>query len=273
MAGFALYSGFLISVISLICLVDRLAKKEHGKKVFAPVTAFLLACFLLFTGISSVPVVSSADAAELSATGEEAVDGPLNELAEAMDLTLAQAKQVRRDLASAGILSLSEIKEAEYDPPVASNNETESRSYTADTDGKSVFITIEDGKTAYIGIGNVTLFDLNYGGTVNQLTDCGLTPAEAEDFMNTAETYIRQAAKYPESARFPAHSETSGEWTAGRFKNIVQIESYVNAKNGVGAMRQSPFVIQLTYDTKACLYISLGSERVFGSYTVMFSPH
>lgn len=121
---------------------------------------FLLACFLLFTGINSVPIVSSADAAETSATGRETADSLLNELAEAMELTLAEAKQVRRDLSSVGILSLSKIEKAEYDPPGESSNEIESRSYTAGTNGESVFITIENGKTSYIGIGNVTLFDL-----------------------------------------------------------------------------------------------------------------
>ena len=260
MEGFAMFSGFMIGVIGLVWFVDKLAKKETRRKLTMPLLVLLLGFVLLLGGVSNVTIVSFAEAQQDTALSKITEDS-IMELASSIELTPAEAAQVLLDLNTAGIESVSDIKKEDI------KEESGAQSFTAVADGKPILLLIRDRKTEYVGIGSIALFDRNKGGAVNQLADCGLREEEAAAYMAAAEEYIGYTAKYPDSVRFPSHTLKADKWTADRYKNIVEVESYVDAKNGMGAMRRSTFVIQLAYDTKNCLFISLNGDTLYGEYT------
>ena len=262
MAGFAMASGFIILIVGLLWLIDKLAKRERGKKLIVPLMILVLGCVISASGITNLTPVLSADAAQGTPV-DEATEQNLSELSGSVDLTETEAMQILNDLKAVGIISISQVEKSKD-----SDDERE-QSFTADADGKSILLTIQKGKTYYIGIGDVALYDADQGGVLRQIKDYGLSRDEADAFMTAAEGYVESTAKYPSSVKFPGHILKADKWDATRYRNIVQVKSYVEAKNGMGAVSRCVFLVQITYDKKDCLFMSLNGKPVYGSYSKM----
>lgn len=184
-------------------------------------------------------------------------------LTENTGLTKTEAEQVLADLRSVGVKSLTSCEKA------LGSGVDDLQSFRVEADGKTLILTIEKRKTYYIGYGSVDLYDATKGGVINQVTDYGINSVDAITYMSAAEDYIKQILKSPSTAEFPGQILEADQWSVGRYKNIVQVQSYVDSQNGFGAMIRSNFVVQMAYDTSSCLYINFDGEDVYGTYSKM----
>ncbi len=254
--------GLSIGLIGLICFVGKLLRRGRKKRILVPLMVFAMGCLMLAGGISTLPIVCSEEWTKSPEMTEETAE-QAGWLAVSLCLTETEASQVSSDLKSIGIIALSDIRETD------DSGEHGLRSFSAAAAGKTIRLTLKDGETYSVKLGKVTLYDIKQGGALRQIIDCGLSEDEAETYMATAEKYIGCTAKHPESVKFASRRWKPEEWSAARYKNIVQVESYVEAKNSMGAMQRTTFLIQMTYDEKTCLYIALGGKKLYGTYTEM----
>lgn len=262
MAGFAMASGLIVLFVGLTWFIDKLARRVRGKKLTMPLIILILGCVISVGGIMNLTPVLSADASQNTPV-DKVTERNLSELTRSFDIAETDAEQVLSDIRAVGIVSVSGIKSTKEE------DKDNYKSFTADADGKMILIRIQKEKTYYIGIGDVALFDASKGGVLRQIKDYGVRIDEADSFMTAAEGYVESAAKYPSSVNFPGHILKADKWDAARYRNVVQVESYVEAKNGMGAVSRSRFVVQMTYDKKDCLFMSLNGKQVYGKYSKM----
>ncbi len=178
-------------------------------------------------------------------------------------LNQAEAEQVFSDLKSVGLSSITKCT------ATVGTGVDKLQSFTVEADSNTILLTIKNRKTYYIGYGGTALFDVSKGGVLNQIKDLTLTSEEITHFISTSQEYVKYALKSPTSAEFPGQILELDQWSVGRYKNIVEISSYVDAQNSFGAMIRSKFTVQMDYNTSKCTYLSIDGKTVSGTY---FSP-
>ena len=107
----------------------------------------------------------------------------------------------------------------------------------------------------------LVLYDRDAGGVLDNITNYTLDYSEKGDFLDKAQFYVLQVLKAPSSAEFA----TTNESQFSRNKDLVTIQSWVNAQNSFGAMLRNKIYAQFSYSTRDLLYLVLGDEVVYGS--------
>ncbi len=226
----------------------------------------ILAVLVVFTVIGSggsddepaaAEAPEEATAVEELAVAEE-IDRNLLCLMDATTLTELEAETVFGIMQDVGIVEVSKCD------PALGTNVDELQSFSVVADSKDVLLTIEEREVYYIGFSGVDLYDASNGGVINQITDFGLSSGEVGIYMSAAENYIEQVLVSPSSADFPGQIWNADQWSVGRYKNIVEVSSYVDSQNSFGAMLRSYFTVQMDYDTSECTYINFDGETIYG---------
>ena len=86
-----------------------------------------------------------------------------------------------------------------------------------------------------------------------------LSGEEASMLQIKCKKFVEQLLKAPKSAKFPNITE----WAMSKNKNIVKIQSYVDAQNGFGAEIRNDFQITINTDTDTVeSFILNGEEQI-----------
>lgn len=187
----------------------------------------------------------------------------IDALMKATTLNQAEAEQVFSDLKSVGLSSITKCTAA------VGTGVDNLQSFNAEADSHTILLTIKNRKTYYIGYGGTALFDVSKGGVLNQIKDLTLTPEEITRFISAAQYYVKQCLKSPTSAEFPGQVWSLDQWSVGRYKNIVEVSSYVDSQNSFGTMIRDKFTVQIDYNTSKCTYLSINGKKLSGTY---FTP-
>lgn len=205
-------------------------------------------------------VNSEAEKIRVKEAEAKAKQKNIDVLMKATTLNQAEAEQVFSDLKSVGLLSITKCNTA------IGTGVDNLQSFSAEADSHTILLTIKNRKTYYIGYGGTTLFDVSKGGVLNQIKDLTLTSEEITHFISAAQYYVKQCLKSPSSAKFPGQVWSLDQWSVGRYKNVVEISSYVDSQNSFGADIRNKFTVQMNYNTSKCTYLSINGKKLSGTY-------
>lgn len=241
----------LITILIALCFFLSLsAPKEDGTPTNAS---------------SSVASSSSApQEPESSSPASEPVasqlDSNIQTLMSGANLTEEQAVSLFQNLNDIGVLGVYSCESMAESTPGE-----DTHSYLISASGiRTVMMLNSDGTLYYVSSGDITLFDEEKGGALDNLQDYVLESGDDAKFMIAAQSYVEQGLKAPSTAKFPGTVLERDSWTVARHKNIVSVASYVDSQNGFGAMIRSNFLVQMSYDTSECLYLQIDDTVVFG---------
>lgn len=128
------------------------------------------------------------------------------------------------------------------------------------------FMIAFDGNTVYrIKFNDITLYDRDAGGVLDLITNYTLDSYEKNHFIFLAQENVMQALKSPSTAEFPSTFFAEDQWHVGRNKDIVTVQSWVDAENSFGAKLRNQFTVQYSYSSENLLYLELAGNVVYGS--------
>ncbi|MBX3003715.1 MAG: hypothetical protein KF821_01165 [Anaerolineales bacterium] len=138
--------------------------------------------------------------------------------------------------------------------------------YSADFGYTNSFsVTFWQNKVFGISNVNTVFYDADAGGPLDNIKNYTLDITEQATFMYLTEQYVKQALRSPSTAEFPSGLFAIDQWGFGRKRDVVTVQSYVDAQNGFGAMIRSNFTAQFSYSTEALLYLEIDGQAVYGS--------
>jgi hypothetical protein len=174
------------------------------------------------------------------------------------DMTLEQAQEAIDVLNQVGIEDIQRLDYLKDDPPgklyvTNYGHFEEIRIYVSND--KTIKRVLDE-------INDISFWsDLN-GGFVRKVTDFFIDEDEKKPFIQIALDFVPRGLKAPSTAQFP--DVTSNDWKVSRYGKYVEVESWVDAQNSFGALIRSDILMQIHYETKEVLYLSIGGEHVFG---------
>lgn len=130
---------------------------------------------------------------------------------------------------------------------------------------EGTLITIAENQIYTIGSNLVMFYEKSKGGVLDNITNYTLDQLEISSFQQTTIENVKNNLKAPSTATFPGTILAADQWYVSRNKDIVTVQSYVDAQNSFGAMIRNQFIAQYSYSTGKALYLELAGTVVYGS--------
>jgi hypothetical protein len=194
----------------------------------------------------------------LSPTATQFIDGTVILIMNGMNLNQEKAESVFEIAKSIGIFSIGEISFLQESDL--------GKEYTASVNCSEYsclpgfIIIIHDGQVYSIQNLAAEYYNKTRGGILDQVSNYILDISEESNFKALTITTITPLLKSPSSARFPIISE----WSFARNKDIVTVQSYVDADNSFGSNIRTEFTVQFSYNNSELTYLQFGDQIVFG---------
>ncbi len=146
------------------------------------------------------------------------------------------------------------------------NEEDTMKFYMASLGYTREFLVSFDGNEVFgISGDKIVYYDRDAGGILDSITNYTLAETERGTFMYLAQENVMQALKSPSTAEFPSLFFAQDQWLVVREKDIVWVQSWVDAENAFGAKLRSKFTAQYSYASQELLYLELDGGAVYGS--------
>ena len=126
-------------------------------------------------------------------------------------------------------------------------------------------VTFEGNEVFGISRDSLILYDRDAGGVLDQITNYTLDTTEKSTFIYLAQENVRQVLKAPSTAEFPSVVFSLDQWRVAREKDIVWVQSWVDADNSFGTKLRNQFIAQYSYSSQQLLYLELAGDVVYGS--------
>ena len=140
------------------------------------------------------------------------------------------------------------------------------KAYRASLGYTDSFVVIFEGnKISEIYFGSITLYDQTAGGVLDKITNYTLTTTEKSTFIYLTQENVKQFLKAPSTAEFPDVMFNLSEWRISRQKDIVWVQSWVDADNAFGVKLRNKFTAQYSYSSQNLLYLEIAGKVVYGS--------
>ncbi len=122
------------------------------------------------------------------------------------------------------------------------------------------FLVFTDNKVTYIGKLDITLYDIELGGIVDNASNYYLTDDEKYTFQDATQMVVEKVLKAPSTADF-----LDDKWVVVREKDLVEVWGSVDAENSFGAMLRNDFYAEWSYSTGNPIYLNFAGTIVYGS--------
>ncbi len=191
---------------------------------------------------------------------EEELDPNIQMIIDSTNLNEAEAEIVYNTIVEIGFTDIISIKKG--------TGETVDTlaGFAINLDGYNGILTIENRKLYYIAMNGIELFDADKGGVIDNIEYYALE--NDTWYISYAKDYISQGLKSPSSASYPGTVFERDQWSVTRYRDVVNVQSYVDSQNSFGAMIRSNFTIQMShvedYETPNPLYMVIDDTVVFG---------
>ncbi|MBI5954366.1 MAG: zinc ribbon domain-containing protein [Chloroflexi bacterium] len=130
---------------------------------------------------------------------------------------------------------------------------------------KEYLVTFDGNEIFGIGRDSLVFYDRDAGGVLDKITNYTLDATEAGTFMYSAQEHVKQFLKSPSTAEFPSVVFAPDQWRVAREKDIVWVQSWVDAENAFGAKLRNKFIAQYSYSSQELLYLELDGSAVYGT--------
>jgi hypothetical protein len=130
---------------------------------------------------------------------------------------------------------------------------------------KEFLVTFDGNEVFGISSDSTVFYDRDTGGVLDKITNYTLDATETGTFMYSAQEHVKQFLKSPSTAEFPSVVFRSDQWRVAREKDIVWVQSWVDAENAFGTKLRNKFIAQYSYSSQQLLYLELDGSAVYGS--------
>lgn len=128
------------------------------------------------------------------------------------------------------------------------------------------FMVVFDGNAVLrIRYKDISLYDRDAGGILDLITNYTLDSSEKTHFIYLAQENVEDVLKSPSTAEFSGDVYSQDQWRVSRNKDIVTVQSWVDAENSFGAKLRNDFTAQYSYSAENLLYLELAGNVVYGS--------
>jgi hypothetical protein len=224
----------VLSILVFICVCVALPKNDNKNKTSPTETATL--------ELSPTPSIDSNVKAIMDGTG----------------LSQADAEKAYEVMKSVGVKQVEKLTLFKEDDIMKAY--IASLGYT-----KEFLVTFTGNEVFGISLDKIVFYDKDAGGVLDNITNYVLDDSEKGTFIYLAQENVKQALKSPSSAEFPSVVFSLDQWRIVREKDIVWVQSWVDADNGFGAKIRNKFTAQYSYSSQQLLYLELEGNVVYGS--------
>ena len=221
---------------------NQAQKQKPKKKNRGCLTSILVMLFVvLFFSVIIALAVSSEEKG--SGSGTEEQQEIEDDVLTGINATDEQKNAIMSILSQCGIYDIKSITHDELLDNAHNDGETGYRLAVSDNIDNIIVYLSSDMSVYLVRYAD---YDLYANGAVEAtLQDYTMTISEMTDWQLSCEETVKEVLKAPSTAEFPSITE----WAFKKEKNIVTIQSYVDAQNGFGAQLRSQFQIIIDTDT------------------------
>lgn len=244
-------------------------KQTAGKKIknlaIALPVSFFLVCVCLSVAVFLSPQKKDQLQTEIPAqtqtpvlTPTPAIDSSVKAIMDSTGINESNAKKAFEVIKSVGFEQVEKLTLFKEDDTM--------KAYMASLGYTKEFLVTFDGNEIFgISNGSIVLYDRDAGGVLDKITNYTLDSTEKGTFMYLAQENVKQFLKSPSTAEFPSVVFNQDQWRVVREKDIVWVQSWVDAENAFGAKLRNKFIAQYSYSSQQLIYLELEGSAVYGS--------
>lgn len=261
-------------------------QKLSGKLFIGCSSAFIFLCLCIFSVALLSPSTPSTDSMEVSSlqtaavetvlaqthqtatanaptstpepTGTPVIDENVKAIMEGTGLSQNDAEKAFEAIKSVGFTQVERL--TFLDEKDGMKAYSASLGYT-----KDFLVTFYGSEVFGISLDSAVFYDRDAGGALDTIKNYTLDMNEKSTFIYLAQENVKQALTSPSTAEFPSLVFNLDQWRVVREKDIVWVQSWVDADNAFGARIRNQFLAQYSYSTQQLLYLELEGNVVYGS--------